>query len=184
MHKIMAELHQDHIHLARLLAMMDEQVALFASGGDPDLYLMIEIAQYIQHYPDLAHHPKEDQVYRVFKERADDQYKEIIDNLMQEHRSLPVETVEFLTVLEAAANGSSIFSRDELLHNIQHFITLQRQHMDQEEHTVFPMINKTLNDEDWAGIEKNLDKQEDPLFGKKVEALYDNLYQLINSENA
>jgi hypothetical protein len=32
----MVELHQDHVHLARLLDLMDKQVLLIASDGDPD----------------------------------------------------------------------------------------------------------------------------------------------------
>lgn len=183
MHKIMAELHHDHVHLARLLSMMDKQVSLLASGGDPDLYLLIDIVHYIQNYPDLVHHPKEDQVYRVFKQRADDQYQDIVDKLMQEHRSLPLETVEFLTVLQAAANGSSLFSLDELIDKIKHFIAHQRRHMQQEENRLFPMIDKTLTEQDWAVIEKEMDFTKDPLFGAEVEALYDNLYQLIQSES-
>ena len=178
----MVELHQDHVHLARLLDLMDKQVLLIASDGDPDFILMIDIAHFILNYPDLVHHPKEDQVYRVLKARSE-KTADIVDTLLEEHQSLPAVTIGFSAMLEAVVNGSSIINRIELKKKIQHFINIQREHMDKEEKMIFPLIEKTLNEQDWADVERGLIKSDDPLFGDKVEACYDNLYQLIKSES-
>ncbi len=182
MHRVMAELHQDHVHLARLLDLLDEQVSLVSSDGDPDFFLMIDIAHFIQNYPDLVHHPKEDQVYRVFKARAE-KWADVVNALLAEHQSIPAVTTEFSSMLEAAVNGSSIIGRNELKQKIQDFIDIQREHMEKEEKTIFPLIEKNLNEQDWADVESGLVKADDPLFGDKVEACYDNLYQLIKYES-
>lgn len=176
----MAELHQDHVHLSRLLDLMDEQLEILSTDGDPDLLLMMDIVNYIQHYPDLVHHPKEDQVYKVFRERSD-HWNDEVDALLKEHHNLPEATLEFFRLLEGAANGSSIVSRDVLIERVEKFVKLQRAHMNQEENKIFPVINKTLTDEDWATVEKNLIQQVDPLFGSNVEDCYKNLYHNINS---
>lgn len=181
MHKIMAELHQDHIHLTRLLNMLDEQVEFLGSDGDPDFFLMIDIANYIQHYPDLVHHPKEDQVYRVLRERTD-KWTDIVDSLLDEHRHLPEVTLEFLNLLEGAASSYSIVSREDLKEKIENFIKIEREHMNKEENTIFPLIEKTLNEQDWEAVETNLIKKTDPLFGAQVEQSYENLYQSIKSQ--
>ena len=182
MHRIMAELHQDHIHLARLLDLLDEQVLLITNDGDPDFQLMVDIAHFIRSYPDLVHHPKEDQVYRVLKQRSA-KWADLVDVLHHEHQTLPAITIAFLAMLEGVVDGSSIIERDQLKLKIQHFIDVQRQHMKKEENTVFPLIEKTLNEQDWADVESGLVNKDDPLFGAKVEACYDNLYQIINDES-
>ena len=180
MNTIMTELHQDHVHLSRLLDIMDEQLVILSTDGDPDLSLMSDIVNYIQHYPDLVHHPKEDQVYKVFRERSD-HWNDEVDALLKEHHNLPETTLEFFRLLEGAANGSLIVSRDELSERVERFVKLQRAHMSQEENNIFPVIEKTLTDEDWAKVEKNLIRHADPLFGSNVEDCYKNLYQSINS---
>lgn len=186
MHRVMTELHQDHVHLTRLLDLLDEQVLLMAADGDPDFPLMIDIAHFIQSYPDLVHHPKEDLVFRVFKNRSN-KGADVVDTLLDEHQSLPAITVDFLALLEGVVSGYSIIDRDELKQKIQHFIDIQREHMEKEEKTIFPLIEKTLNEQDWADIENALKTIDDPLSGKRlgadVEACYDNLYQLIKSES-
>lgn len=176
----MRELHQDHVHLARLLDIMDQQLELLSNDGDPDLYLMTDIVNYIQHYPDLVHHPKEDQVYKVFRE-CSDKWDDEVDALINDHQNMPIATLDFFRLLEGAANGSAIITRDELIERVETFIKLQRKHINKEEDKIFPMIEKTLSEEDWANIEKNLVHRADPLFGTNVEDCYKNLYQSINS---
>ncbi len=39
MHRVMVELHQSHVHLARLLDLLDEQVSLVSSSWRPGFFL-------------------------------------------------------------------------------------------------------------------------------------------------
>ena len=183
MHRIMAELHQDHIHLARVLEILEQQVQLLSTGGDADLFLMIDIAEYFQHYPDLVHHPKENKVYEVFKKRTT-KAVDIVESLLQEHWHLPSVTVEFHNMLEKTLNESELVSRQELQDNIQEFVDIQKRHMHVEEGTLFPLIEKTLSDEDWDNLEKAMIEKKDPLFGSRHELCYENLYQSIILESS
>lgn len=181
MHQIMQDLHQDHIHLAKVLCVMDKQLEKLAAGEDADLFLMLDILDYIQHYPDLVHHPKEDKVYQVFKGYSS-VAEEIVNELTEEHEKLPEVGKQFHQLVDGAANGSIFVSRDDLYDKLQEFIAVQRRHMNLEEEKLFPMINLTLSEEDWLEIEKAVDQSSDPLFGNSVKGCYQSLYDSIKKE--
>ena len=181
MHRIMAELHQDHIHLSRLLNMLDRHVKVLSSNGDPDFHMMIDIVDYIRNYSDLFHHPKEDKVYAIFKLRSNEGIN-IVEGLLDEHQQIPTVTLEFQQLLDGALNGSIIVSRDELSDKISYFIDIQRKHLNTEEEKLFPLINKTLDASDWIELEDLVPVRSDPLFGEYVEECYENLYSTMKKE--
>ena len=181
MHKILMELHQDHLNLTRVFGILDQQLDRIASNNHPDLFLCVDILHYIQHYPDLFHHPKENIVYDVLKHHTTDA-KDIIHQLEDEHQSLPQETETLKDILESAANSVLFVSRDVLTTKIADFLKLERKHMDLEEEVVFPLIDKAIPDNDWLEIEKKVESTIDPLFGSKVQTCYQNLYDSIKAQ--
>ena len=178
MHKIMQDLHQDHIHLAKVLCVLDRQLEKLSSEENADLFLMLDILDYIQHYPDLVHHPKEDKVYQVFKE-CSPVATEIVQTLMDEHQALPDVSLKFRQLLDGAANGIVFVSREELHDKLYEFLQLQRRHMNLEEEKLFPMINLIMSQQDWEKVENAIEDSPDPLFGATLTASYENLYQSI-----
>lgn len=181
MHRIMVELHKDHIHLSRLLKMLIRHVIVLQNDGDPDFEMMIDIVEYVRHYSDFHHHPKEDQVYKVFK-GSSDKATHIIDGLLDEHEKIPGVTIAFQQLLNGALNGSIIIDRDELSEKITNFIDIQMNHLNLEEQTLYPLINKYMTDNDWAKVETQIKEQNDPLFGSPVEEGYDNLHKRVVSD--
>lgn len=182
MHQIMAELHQDHIHLARLLTILEQQSQRFNSeDDDPDLFLMMDIAEYIHNYPDLVHHPKEDLIYNAFAKQSEEA-KDIVNSLLLQHNAMPSATTDFQDMLHNVANNSGIVDKATLKSSLDVFIALQKSHMDIEERELFPLINETLSDQDWAMLEQNISDAKDPLFGDKILDHYQNLYQCIEQQ--
>lgn len=181
MNKIMAELHQDHIHLARLLNMLNRHVKVLLNDGEPDFVMMIDIVDYIRNYSDLFHHPKEDNVYKVFRANYN-KATHIVDGLLDEHQKIPRVTIAFQQLLDGALNGAIIINRDELSERITNFIDIQRNHLNIEEEKLFPIINKTLNDRDWAEVDSLVNQKNDPLFGMQVEERYESLYETIEND--
>ena len=57
---IIDELSEDHGNIARILNLLEAQLAAFRADRDPDYTLMSDAMHYIIHYQDLFHHPKED----------------------------------------------------------------------------------------------------------------------------
>ncbi|MEZ5534634.1 MAG: hemerythrin domain-containing protein [Thiolinea sp.] len=183
MHKIMAELHQDHIHLARLLKTLEQQADLLSTDADPDLDLILDIVDYIQNYPDLVHHPKEDMVYHAFQNISDDG-GEIVKHLLEEHAQLPSITKDFRNLMEEVVNGGSIISRAGLQAKIRHFIHVERTHMNTEEFVLFPLIEDKMGMAEWQQLEEILPHKIDPLFGGNVVESYKSLYRSIEQQAA
>ena len=182
MNRIMAELHQDHTHLSRLLNMLERHVKVLLNDGDPDLNMMIDIVEYIRSYSDLFHHPKEDKVYGIFKKRTNEG-ADIVDSLLDDHQHIPEVTLEFQQLLNSALSGAFVVSRDDLSKKITNFINIQRKHLNTEEKKLFPLINKTLKESDWAELEASIQEKSDPLFGTKIEESYESLYQTIKGQD-
>lgn len=180
-HRIMDELHLDHLHLLKVFKILDQQVELLASGHDPDFFLLTDIAHYIKHYPEFIHHPKENIIYNLLSKKTNNE-AEVLAQLQKEHRELPEETNQLDELLNSAASSAIFISRDELKSKIQHFLDIQRKHMDLEEKFIFPLINETLTEEDWNSINTEAMPAHDPLFGDDIEARYENLYQSIKSQ--
>ncbi|OQX00750.1 MAG: hypothetical protein BWK73_47725 [Thiothrix lacustris] len=182
MHKIMTDLHQDHVNLAKLLTLLEQQADLLATGGEADLLLMTDIADYIRRYSDQIHHPKEDTIYEVFSARSSDAAT-VIAGLLVEHQDLPTITHAFQGLLDNVIN-SAILSRQELQGKITAFIEAQKAHLNTEEAELFPLINSTLDAADWVAVEQSVEEHSDPLFGHQLMERYRNVHQLVMRQRA
>ncbi len=178
MHKIMKGLQKDHHNLAKVLKIMELQLEHIADGDDSALALMLDASNYIQSYPDVIHHPKENKVFEVFKSRSKEE-ADALDTLTQQHKDMPDTTVKFKEMLDAAINGLGFISREDLVKKIQDYLELEKEHMNLEESVVFPLINETLEDKDWKMLEELIEADSDPMFSNKVEEDFENLYQFI-----
>lgn len=181
MHKIMTDLHQDHVNLAKLLKLLEQQVELLSSGEAADLLLMTDIADYIRRYSDQIHHPKEDTIYRVFSTRSAEA-EAVVEALLAEHQNLPATTREFQGLLDNVINDSAILSRQELQDKIVAFIAAQKAHLNIEETELFPLINSTLQADDWAEVVQSIEEHSDPLFGNQLMACYHNLHEFVSRQ--
>ncbi len=181
----MAELHKDHIHFEKVFKILDQQVELLTTDGHPDYYLMADITNYIQQYPDLVHHPKEDKVYDVFTQRSNEA-ADIVEQLQQDHQKLPSKTIELHKLFEAAANSVVLISREEIKKEAQDFLEMQKKHLNLEETILFPLIIKTLTEDDWKSLESSIameiSDKVDPLFGATIAECCENLYQSIKKQ--
>ncbi|GAA0411027.1 hemerythrin domain-containing protein [Cocleimonas flava] len=183
MHSILKGLQKDHINLAKVLDIMQLQLERIAEGDDVALALMFDASTYIQNYPDMIHHPRENKVFEVFKYRSGDE-AEVFKTLIQQHEEMPDVTIKFKRLLNEAINGLGFISREELVKKIQEYIDLEREHMNLEEAVVFPLINKTLEDKDWKLLEELIETESDPLFTDKIEESFKVLYQSISGQAA
>ena len=111
--------------------------------------------------------------------RTDDA-ADVVKQLLNEHQELPTATIKFQAMLDGVVNGSLFVSRQELVDDIRQFIEVERKHMDLEEGTLFPIINKTLTEKDWEELDRRMEQKQDPLFSGKIEESYQNLYQSLD----
>ena len=79
--------HAEHVNFARLLDLLEKQVAVFHAGERPNYELMLDITSYLRHFPDRFHHPREDVAFARLTAH-DAGLRAEINRLTQEHRVL------------------------------------------------------------------------------------------------
>jgi len=172
--------HEDHIHFARLLDLLEEQVILFGRGERPNYNLMSVIIYYMRSFGDRVHHPREDVAYARLVERDPDM-QIVVSRLQQEHRV--IATVgETLSDRLKEAEGDVISSRAALEAAGAMYLVYYRNHLSTEERQVMPRAAQLLTREDWAAVDAAVPASDDPLFGENVQERFAMLRKQIESE--
>ncbi|MDO6459754.1 hemerythrin domain-containing protein [Granulosicoccaceae sp. 1_MG-2023] len=179
MSRLMKELQRDHKRIDRVLSLLEAQLDELAGDGDPDLALMQDALDYVEHYPDLVHHPREDVVYMAFRRRSLDA-NEIIDALLKEHASMPAMTREFRELVDEAVNDALVIPRETLVNKGRRYTKAQRSHLNTEEGLLFPLLKATLDADDWEALEALMPAPRDPMFDAEL-GRYSQLYAYIKS---
>lgn len=174
---VIDDLHQDHINISRVLDILESQVARLEGGERPDYYLMSKIVEYVQEYPDIFHHPREDAMFSVYLEDHEEG-RDQIEALRREHGELAAMTVALRETVECLFHGG-VVSREEVLEQMKEFIDRQREHLDKEEGEVFPLLKKALTAEQWDRVDTMVPLVADPVFGPNLKSQYDALYRRL-----
>jgi len=178
---VLQRLHQEHINIAKITALVEAMLVEVEAGSQPDYGLLEEIMVYVTGYPDVYHHPTEDCVFARLKqtipEAADD-----VDALLGEHVELIASGRTFLDIVRAVEEGSVIKRVDFLARGWEYLAKL-REHIDKEEAGLFRLAAERLGPEDWVVIQDRIEAIEDPLFGPTVAADYRRLWQRITAHD-
>lgn len=177
---IIDALHTDHLNFSRLLDLLTRQVAVLKEGDPPDFELMLDAVDYLQNYADLYHNPCEDLIFLFFLQRSDAGRKEI-DELRRQHQALWESTNRLRVAIDGVLHGD-IVPRSDFIEQIVTYLTEQREHIDEEEGYVLPLLREALSPDDWDQLARTLPFRHDPLFGPSVEEQYRALYTRILAE--
>ena len=91
-------LRQEHRSLARLLKVLEHQLAVFDRGESPDYEVFIGVLDYCQTYSDRYHHPKEDLVFERLQ-RRNPAAADAFGDLAAEHAALAELTGQLATAV-------------------------------------------------------------------------------------
>ena len=174
---ILEKLHNDHINFSKLLEFLERQYHLLEDCERSELSSVLDAIKYMKEYPDYIHHPLENTVFKYYLEHYEDA-DEKVSVLLHEHEKMPLLTNKLIDMLQAALTDVPQ-SREELCAYLDKYITIQKEHMNEEEAHVFPMMKTKLDEDDWKKIDNELTHIEDPLFGNKVNKAYQGLIQRI-----
>jgi len=179
MSAILDALNKEHIDLARLLVVVEQQLDALEQNQPVDYELIDLVLDYCQSYPDRFHHPKEDLVLQKMKER-NPTTANTFDTLEAEHRLINDETALFAEMINLVEQDSQV-PRAQVVETGRAFIALYRRHMSFEQEAFFPQAARTLSEEDWAEIDRHLEQPDDPLYSGEAEAQYKRLADIINA---
>jgi hemerythrin-like domain-containing protein len=170
----------EHANFASLLRLLEKRLYAFHTGGRPDYELMLDIVQYLRHFPDRYHHPREDVAFACLA-RHDPSLGPLVTRLHDEHRRI-AEAGDVLYALLTAPLEGSMVGRNEIEAAAQAYLMLYRQHIASEEISVMPRAMSLLTDADWAEVARAHPQGIDPLFGADADASYKELRRQISLE--
>lgn len=173
MPEVLNRLHKEHADLTRLLDLLDQQLSLFTAGESADYDTIGAILRYCLEYPDAVHHPKEDLIYELLRDR-DPALAAHVGDLEEEHRKLAEMTRSLASLIEQALAEEPV-DREQVHDLTREFIHRYRQHIAREEGQIFPAAREVLSEEDWVSVDRKLGGKDDPLFGNVVADYYKTL---------
>ena len=77
----------EHKNMAKLLNLLERQVAVFEHDGETDYELIDALVEYFRRFPDACHHPKEDLIFARLKE-CNPAAATAVGDLPKEHEEL------------------------------------------------------------------------------------------------
>ena len=182
MSEVIETLRRDHLNLAELLGMLEDQMSVFDEGGRPDYELLAGIVDYCLNYPDLHHHPMEDCVLAKLHEAAPEAAAKVGD-LVARHKELGELTRRLSASLQQILNEAEV-DRTAVVKLSKDFIEAYRSHINSEELYFFPAAEIALSDADWEAVACSIANLDDPLFGTEVAEEYRQLHETIMRWNS
>lgn len=170
---IIETLYSEHGYILSLLDTLEQQASKLKPGKIPDYHLLLEIVDYLTHYPDQFHHPREDLLFAGLLKR-EKKFQTRLDRLQREHETLRFYNDKLFNELTHVVNGRAV-DRPALLHSINRYIAGYKKHLDYESREIFPLAKGALTAADLEKIDAKTRYIDDPLFGGKVQAQYHRL---------
>ena len=174
---LLEELERDHLNMAALLRVLEQQVEVFRRGLSPDYDIIQAVMDYFLDYPDLIHHPKEDILARRLLAKGG-AGAAVLAGLPDQHAELAKLTRRFAEVVRNVLEEAEL-ERDRFVHAAEDFIEAQRHHMEMEGQHFFPMVRHDLTPEDLTDAALEALEREDPLFGHRAQPRFDALRRAI-----
>ena len=143
----------EHRALAAMLSGLRTLVTSIEAGRlKPDFDLMASMIEYIDKVPEKVHHPKEDTYLFAKLRLRSDETLPLLERLEDEHRQGDARIGALLGALENyRREGDAGFAGYQAA--LKDYIEYEWQHMNTEEHLIFPLAKKHLTAEDWAEID-------------------------------
>lgn len=174
MAKIMDQLREEHGNIARLLTVLERELAVFDRAEQPDYEVLNSIAAYFVGFPEQVHHPKEDLVLARLQE-VDPEAAAAVGDLESEHERISGLAQTLRQAVDNVLRDAEM-PRVAFHTVVRDFITEQRKHMQKEETRFFPVAEKALKPEDWESLDADAARVPDPLFGPRGAREFAKLY--------
>src|SRR5512135_9394 len=173
-------LHKEHSNFAKLLDLLEARLSWTPSGEEPDYALMLDVMEYMTHYPDRFHHPREDLAFRRLQRRRPDT-RSVVEELERQHAAIAASGLRLVEQLEAATKGTAS-PPEALAKSAKTYIAALRANIQLEETELFPIAAELLQPDDWLLIDAAFHFREDPLFGSALQERYRALHRHIARE--
>jgi hemerythrin-like domain-containing protein len=149
------KLRAEHDNLAKVLDVLEQEVASCRQGGEVNCDIVEDVLDYCRGYAALCHHPKEDLIYRKLRLAAEATAIATVGDLLGEHEALSALTDELDAALDSLKSEARM-DRVRFVRIAQTFVERHRHHMKAEDADLFPLAEQCLSHEDWAEIDQGV----------------------------
>ena len=168
----------EHFNIGSVLFSLRYLIEQIEQGRwEPDFTLLSVILEYMERFPEVLHHPKEeDYLFRAMQRRKPE-LAGLLGLVHDEHvkgARMLRDLRDALGCYESNPEGFEAF-RDRALA----YIEFERRHMAREERELLPMALDLLQEEDWREIDAAFAANDDPLFGAARRKEFERLTQHI-----
>ena len=174
--------HEEHMYFNRLLALLQHEVDVFATGEAPNYPLMLDVIEYLRDYADRFHHPREDAVFSRLVHYLPDRQLPLA-RLQQEHRVIANAGITLQRLLEEA-QSDAMLPRVEVEVAAATYLVYYGNHIAKEEEDILPLAAKALSADDWRAAAAAAPTGDDPLFGRNPTERFRELRRRIALEAA
>lgn len=154
--------HAEHVNFARLLDVLEEQVAEFHQESARTTRLCPISSTTCRILP-IAFTIPEDVAYALAG-RTGSGVQLLVNRLLQEHRVIATAGEELLNCLKEIAEDV-LAPRSHLEAATATYLVYYRHHLATEERVVMPRAAQVLTEEDWTAVAAAVPVYPDPLFG-------------------
>ncbi|WP_070962464.1 hemerythrin domain-containing protein [Vibrio sonorensis] len=170
---------REHGYMVRLLAILREKLNCLKNEREINYNLIREVVDYLANHSEKVHHPKEDILYEYYIEKYG--HHEQIENLEEDHVHLSQSTHAFLDTVDMILQDA-IVPQHIFIAQLEEFILTQKRHLDMEEQSILPLINKSFTTNDWQEVESRWSvNEDDPVFGDTIAEQYKLLAKRVNA---
>lgn len=183
MTRLYQQLREDHKNLVKVLDVLEREITLYDTREEPgsekpDVLLILDIMDYIQHYPERFHHPLEEAAFDYLNEHNMGD-AEAIAAIRAEHKALELGSSKVRTLIDSINLGEAV-SLNTLHDALTQFHAEQLDHLRREEKTVFKDIH-VLDDAASEDILARVEHRHDPLFAETATQQFDELLKYLGT---
>ncbi len=181
--RIINDLQRDHRNTAKLLDILERELAAYDRAEQPDYEILAALADYLGGYAAVHHHPLEDAIFRRLQQADPDGATKVGDQ-MAEHDILAGLTGQFAETVDSIVKEMEV-PRSALHDSATELLTFYRHHMAMEDSVFFPTAVEKLSEEDWQAIQAEVDARSSEALDKSREASFERLRnQILEWEDA
>jgi len=168
----------EHFNVASVLVCLRYLVDQIEKGRwQPDFELLASVVTYMESFPEVMHHPKEENYLFKALLRRDPGLAKKLDLVRAEHVEGAAKLQALRGALAAYRCTADAFNAFKLA--ADDYVVFERRHMKREERELLPLALKLLTDEDWKEIDAAFARNDDPLFGRERKREFGSLLQHI-----
>jgi len=175
----MQRLDGDHARMAEVLDALEQALQVDDDEG-VNWDLVADIISYLQEYPDAVHHPLEDQLFdRVLDKGLTPAERELVHFNLAQHAEI-IGATQRLADDIGSILSDIVVPFDQVQEHFKRYLELQRIHMRNEIHHLFPLAERLLAEEDWQEVAAQAAAHADPMYDLHQEK-FTGLYEYITS---